>query len=178
MFSCNQKTSTARLPKSIFWSNLLLLEFSHKSGNSSPLPLPTAFLPIFPPKSPPSSKTPPPSSCPHCSQTNKQPRDSFTINAPFAELAYFIPKMASSTVQNPPAPVESKSARKKKAKVERTESPAPAASTSEKAASVAGGENQDDLSESHFIREIQKSVYTICLGPMLRNLLTAAQEYS
>lgn len=86
--------------------------------------------------------------------------------------------MASSTVQNPPAPVESKSARKKKAKVERTESPAPAASTSEKAASVAGGENQDDLSESHFIREIQKSVYTICLGPMLRNLLTAAQEYS
>ena len=173
MFSCNQKTSTARLPKSIFWSNLFLLEFSHKIrqfispsvADRLPAHL-SSQIPTF-------FQDPPPSSCPHCSQINKQPRDSFTINTPFAELAYLIPKMASPSVQNPPAPVESKSARKKKAKVERTESPAPAASTSEKAASVAGGENQDDLSESHFIREIQKSVYTICLRPMLHNLLTA-----
>jgi len=63
--------------------------------------------------------------------------------------------MAASTVQNPSAPAESKSARKKKAKAERTESPAPAAtSTPENAGSVA--DNQDDVSENAYIRELQK----------------------
>ncbi|KAK3997198.1 hypothetical protein QBC44DRAFT_109104 [Cladorrhinum sp. PSN332] len=68
--------------------------------------------------------------------------------------------MAASTVQNPSAPVESKSARKKKAKAaavatERTESPAPA---SQKAASVAGTEEEG---ENAHIRELQKSVRNI-----------------
>lgn len=69
--------------------------------------------------------------------------------------------MAGSPVQNPSAPVESKSARKKKAKAaaaaERNESPAPA---SQKAASVAGTE--DDHSENAHIRELQK--YVFCLA--------------
>ncbi|KAK4223188.1 hypothetical protein QBC38DRAFT_58244 [Podospora fimiseda] len=70
--------------------------------------------------------------------------------------------MAAPVVQNPPAPVESKSAKKKKAKAaaaaatERTESPAPA---SQKAASVAGTE--DEQGESAHIRELQKSVRNI-----------------
>jgi len=64
--------------------------------------------------------------------------------------------MASSSVQNPPAPAESKSSKKKKSKVERTESPAPAAPVSEKAASVAAGDNQDDASDNQYIREFQK----------------------
>lgn len=67
--------------------------------------------------------------------------------------------MAASTVQNPPVQTESKSARKKKAKVtERTESPAPAAtSTPDKPASVA--DHQDDASDNAYIRELQKSVF-------------------
>lgn len=64
--------------------------------------------------------------------------------------------MASPSVQNPPAPTESKSSKKKKAKAERTESPAPVASTPEKPSSVAAGEGQDDLSDNHYIRELQK----------------------
>ncbi|KAK4163019.1 hypothetical protein QBC43DRAFT_69567 [Cladorrhinum sp. PSN259] len=69
--------------------------------------------------------------------------------------------MAASTVQNPSAPVESKSARKKKAKAaaavaERTDSPAPA---SHKAASVAGTE--DDHGEPAHIRELQKNIRNI-----------------
>lgn len=64
--------------------------------------------------------------------------------------------MAPTTVQNPPAPVESKTAQKKKAKAAAaavkaatgTESPAPA--------SVAGGENPDDSSENGYIRELSK----------------------
>lgn len=64
--------------------------------------------------------------------------------------------MAASTVQNPPAQTESKSARKKKAKAaERTESPAPAATaTPDKAASVA--DHQEDASDNVYIRELQK----------------------
>jgi hypothetical protein len=60
--------------------------------------------------------------------------------------------MAASDIQNPPAPVESKSAKKKKGKLERTESPAPVASS---AASAAGGESHDDL-ENAYIRDLQK----------------------
>ncbi|KAL2024099.1 hypothetical protein VTK56DRAFT_9879 [Thermocarpiscus australiensis] len=67
--------------------------------------------------------------------------------------------MAASNVQNPPAPTESKSAKKKKAKVEGTESPAPAAS--EKAASVAGNEIQDEYSDNTYIRELQKSIRNV-----------------
>ncbi|KAK0660419.1 hypothetical protein QBC41DRAFT_41231 [Cercophora samala] len=61
--------------------------------------------------------------------------------------------MAPTTVQNPPSPVESKTAKKKKAKaaaVAGTESPAPA--------SVAGGENPDDSSENAYIRELSKNI--------------------
>jgi hypothetical protein len=66
--------------------------------------------------------------------------------------------MAGTAVQNPPAKNESKSARKKKAgKVERTDSPAPAATlTPDKPTSVAGGEGAGDESESPYIRELQK----------------------
>jgi len=67
--------------------------------------------------------------------------------------------MAASTVQNPPAPAESKSARKKKSKTERTDSPAPAASTPEKPASVADA--HEDSSESPYIRELQKSIRNV-----------------
>lgn len=63
--------------------------------------------------------------------------------------------MAASDIQNPPAPVESKSAKKKKAKLERTESPAPVASST---ASVAGGEEKND-EFNPYIRELQKSVH-------------------
>jgi hypothetical protein len=60
--------------------------------------------------------------------------------------------MAASDIQNPPAPVESKAAKKKKAKVVRTESPAPVASS---AGSVAAGEGLDD-SDNAYIRDLQK----------------------
>ncbi|KAK3344344.1 hypothetical protein B0T25DRAFT_556779 [Lasiosphaeria hispida] len=69
--------------------------------------------------------------------------------------------MASSSVQNPPAQNESKASKKKKSKVERTESPAPAAATPEKAGSVAAGDHQDDLFESSYIREYQKNIRNI-----------------
>ncbi|KAK0704783.1 hypothetical protein B0H67DRAFT_360149 [Lasiosphaeris hirsuta] len=68
--------------------------------------------------------------------------------------------MTSSSVQNPPAQNESKASKKKKSKVERTESPAPAAATPEKASSVAAGD-QDDLFESTYIREYQKNIRNI-----------------
>jgi len=66
--------------------------------------------------------------------------------------------MAATEVQNPPAPVESKSAKKKKAKAgERTESPAPTSTaTPDKPASVAPGENPDDISFNPYIRDLQK----------------------
>ncbi|KAK4152899.1 hypothetical protein C8A00DRAFT_15842 [Chaetomidium leptoderma] len=68
--------------------------------------------------------------------------------------------MAASDIQNPPASVESKSAKKKKVKSARTESPAPVASTPELAGSVAGGEGQDD-SDNAYIRDLQKSIRNI-----------------
>ncbi len=63
--------------------------------------------------------------------------------------------MAASDIQNPPAPVESKSARKKKAKAlaERTESPAPAVSTPDRPASVAPAEDESD---NAYIRDLLK----------------------
>lgn len=64
--------------------------------------------------------------------------------------------MAASDVQNPPALAEPKLGRKKKAKSERTESPAPVASTPEKAGSVAAGEAQDEFAENGYIRDLQK----------------------
>ncbi|KAK4236717.1 hypothetical protein C8A03DRAFT_35369 [Achaetomium macrosporum] len=67
--------------------------------------------------------------------------------------------MAASDVQNPPAPVESKSAKKKKAKAG-TESPAPAASAPEKAGSVAASDAQDDT-ENGYIRDLQKSIRNV-----------------
>lgn len=59
--------------------------------------------------------------------------------------------MPSSAVQNPVAPVESKSAKKKKAAAaaQRTDSPAPSASAP---ISVSG----DDVNESPYVREMQK----------------------
>ncbi|KAI1118095.1 hypothetical protein F5Y14DRAFT_401049 [Nemania sp. NC0429] len=70
--------------------------------------------------------------------------------------------MPSSAVQNPPAPVESKSAKKKKAKAERTESPAPSASPApENTVSVSGADASDDSLESPYIREIQKNIRNI-----------------
>ncbi|KAK4122769.1 hypothetical protein N657DRAFT_575510 [Parathielavia appendiculata] len=70
--------------------------------------------------------------------------------------------MAASDIQNLPAPIESKSAKKKKAKgqAERTESPAPSAPTPEKAGSVAAGDAQDDGDNAH-IRDLQKSIRNI-----------------
>jgi hypothetical protein len=62
--------------------------------------------------------------------------------------------MAASDVQNPPAPVESKSAKKKKAKAG-SESPAPAASFHENAGSVAASDANDDT-ENAYIRDLQK----------------------
>lgn len=67
--------------------------------------------------------------------------------------------MASPSVQNPPTPTESKTSRKKKAKVVRTESPAPPAST--KASSVTAGDHQEELSENSYIREIQKNIRNV-----------------
>jgi hypothetical protein len=92
---------------------------------------------------------------------NKQNIDRFPIPTPQfciqANLSTF--DMAASDIQNPPAPVESKSAKKKKAKAqaERTESPAPVASTPERAASVAAGEAQDE-GDNAYIRDLQKWV--------------------
>lgn len=65
--------------------------------------------------------------------------------------------MAAADIQNPPALVETKSAKKKKAKAERTESPAPFASTPERPGSVAAGEAQDE-SDNSYIRDLQKWV--------------------
>lgn len=69
--------------------------------------------------------------------------------------------MASAAVQNPLAPTESKSARKKKAKAERTESPPPVAATPEKAVSVAPSASQDDAHDSQVIRELQKNIRNV-----------------
>ncbi|KAI2467828.1 hypothetical protein F4781DRAFT_298754 [Annulohypoxylon bovei var. microspora] len=70
--------------------------------------------------------------------------------------------MSSPAVQNPPVQTESKSAKKKKAKAIRTESPAPSAlSVPEKSGSVAGQDGQDDISENAYIREIQKNIRNI-----------------
>ncbi|KAI2631761.1 hypothetical protein GGS21DRAFT_491664 [Xylaria nigripes] len=69
--------------------------------------------------------------------------------------------MPSPAVQNPPVLAESKSA-KKKAKAERTESPAPSASP-EKAASpdASGVDVSDDGLESPYIRELQKNIRNV-----------------
>lgn len=65
--------------------------------------------------------------------------------------------MAPSTIQNPPVQTESKTSKKKKAKVGRTDSPAPVtAATSEKAASVAANGTAQDDGESPYVRELQK----------------------
>lgn len=64
--------------------------------------------------------------------------------------------MATSDIQNPPALSEPKLGGKRKAKKDRTESPAPVASTPEKAASVA--DVQDDSTDNVYIRDLQKSV--------------------
>ncbi|KAI0179941.1 hypothetical protein GGR52DRAFT_529083 [Hypoxylon sp. FL1284] len=70
--------------------------------------------------------------------------------------------MAASAVQNPPIQTESKSAKKKKAKGERTDSPAPSAqSVPEKPTSVTGQEGQDDSSESPYVRELQKNIRNV-----------------
>lgn len=67
--------------------------------------------------------------------------------------------MPSSTVQNPPVQTESKSAKKKKTKVDpQIESPAPSVSPApEKSSSVSGAYNgQDENGETAYIRELQK----------------------
>ncbi|KAI6091049.1 hypothetical protein F4821DRAFT_210799 [Hypoxylon rubiginosum] len=70
--------------------------------------------------------------------------------------------MSASAIQNPPVQAESKSAKKKKAKGDRTESPAPSAlSIQDKATSVAGQDGQDDSSESPYVRELQKNIRNI-----------------
>lgn len=70
--------------------------------------------------------------------------------------------MPSSTIQNPPAPAESKSAKKKKAKeakAESTESPALSASpVPDLPASVSGADASEDNLESAYVRELQKYV--------------------
>ncbi|KAL1835288.1 hypothetical protein VTK73DRAFT_5825 [Phialemonium thermophilum] len=67
--------------------------------------------------------------------------------------------MASAAVQNPPAPSESKSAKKKKAKTaaERTESPAPVSSAAtDKAVSVSGNDaSNEETGENPYIRDLQ-----------------------
>ncbi|KAH9997679.1 hypothetical protein F4779DRAFT_631445 [Xylariaceae sp. FL0662B] len=68
--------------------------------------------------------------------------------------------MPSSAVQNPPVQAESKSAKKKKAKADRTESPIPSTSP-EKSASVNGHESNDDNSDNPYIRELQKSIRNV-----------------
>lgn len=66
--------------------------------------------------------------------------------------------MAAATVQNPPVLGESKSAKKKKAKLERTESPAPASTPAENPGSVAG-DGEDG--ENPYIRELQKNIRNV-----------------
>ncbi|WQF82461.1 hypothetical protein CDEST_07475 [Colletotrichum destructivum] len=62
--------------------------------------------------------------------------------------------MAASPIQNPAVQTESKSAKKKKAKVaERTESPAPTASPAPEKA-----DGSDESGETAYIREIQKNI--------------------
>ncbi|OAA60935.1 hypothetical protein SPI_04959 [Niveomyces insectorum RCEF 264] len=70
--------------------------------------------------------------------------------------------MAAPSIQNPAASVESKSAKKKKAKAaERTASPAPGLS-SEKASSVAANEaNGDDGGEPPYLRELAKNIRNV-----------------
>ncbi|KAH6620791.1 hypothetical protein B0J18DRAFT_208176 [Chaetomium sp. MPI-SDFR-AT-0129] len=65
--------------------------------------------------------------------------------------------MAASDVQNSPIPTEAKLARRKKTKADRTESPAPAVSTT---GSVAAGDAQDE-SDNAYIRELQKSIRNV-----------------
>jgi hypothetical protein len=77
--------------------------------------------------------------------------------------------MAAADIKNPPALAESKSAKKKKAKAEGTESPAPAASTPEKAGSVAAGETFEDA-DNKYIRDLQKYV-SGSLPPSTRDVL-------
>ncbi|KAH9907782.1 hypothetical protein F4778DRAFT_719084 [Xylariomycetidae sp. FL2044] len=70
--------------------------------------------------------------------------------------------MPSSAVQNPPVQAESKSAKKKKAKADRTDSPAPTASSGpEKAASVAGQDSPDEGFDSPYVRELQKNIRNV-----------------
>ncbi|KAI2615094.1 hypothetical protein GGR54DRAFT_308402 [Hypoxylon sp. NC1633] len=68
--------------------------------------------------------------------------------------------MSSPAIQNPVVQVESKSAKKKKAKAEqRTESPAPSAlSVADKPASIAGQDGHDESSDNAYIREVQKNI--------------------
>ncbi|KAI6550395.1 hypothetical protein MCOR03_009470 [Pyricularia oryzae] len=68
--------------------------------------------------------------------------------------------MAATAVQNPPVQAESKSAKKKKAKLERTESPAPASvgTPTEKPSSVAG-DGEDG--ENPYIRDMQKNIRNV-----------------
>ncbi|KAI1404436.1 hypothetical protein F4819DRAFT_483609 [Hypoxylon fuscum] len=67
----------------------------------------------------------------------------------------------SSPIQNPPVQTESKSAKKKKAKADRTDSPAPSAmSGADKPVSVSGQEG-DDSSDSPYIRELQKNIRNV-----------------
>lgn len=67
--------------------------------------------------------------------------------------------MPSTAVQNPSVQTESKSAKKKKAKVDRTESPAPSAlSVPEVSGSVTGQDGHDESSENAYVRELQKLV--------------------
>ncbi|EPE05307.1 hypothetical protein F503_03912 [Ophiostoma piceae UAMH 11346] len=73
--------------------------------------------------------------------------------------------MAASSIQNPAAATEPKVAKKKKAKVARTESPAPSASAaapSEKAVSVAPQDaNGDDSNEPAYLRELSKNIRNV-----------------
>ncbi|KAI0385502.1 hypothetical protein F5Y04DRAFT_186887 [Hypomontagnella monticulosa] len=70
--------------------------------------------------------------------------------------------MPSTAVQNPPVQTESKSAKKKKAKADRTESPAPSAlSVPDAPGSTAGQDGHDDSSENAYIRELQKLIRNV-----------------
>ncbi|KAI1438581.1 hypothetical protein GGR50DRAFT_638713 [Xylaria sp. CBS 124048] len=70
--------------------------------------------------------------------------------------------MPSAAIQNPPVLAETKSSKKKRAKTERTESPAPTASPApEKAASASGADASDDGNENVYIRELQKNIRNV-----------------
>ncbi|EFX06081.1 hypothetical protein CMQ_4150 [Grosmannia clavigera kw1407] len=71
--------------------------------------------------------------------------------------------MAASSVQNPAAVTESKTSKKKKAKAERTESPAPThVATSEKDVSVSPADaTGEELSEPAYLREIAKNIRNV-----------------